>query len=824
MLRVGLGQAEGVETKATIERAIKDCNQQLKGRDPQAGIVFAGPHFDHGLMLKIINDTFPGIALVGCSTAGNFSSFHGVSDDAITLTLLASDTIEFAAGAGSGLSTDWQAAVEQAISSATRSLTESPALCLTFPQGYAVPFEPVLEKLDIMLGTDCSVFGGLAGMLLSEPTEFLQFSGREVLKDGLPILLMTGPVEYRFGIANSWRPIGKRAVVSRSDDRTVYSIGEVSAVDYYRHYLGYHEDPAREFNLAVYKLSGPEYYICSPINYNEDGSITFTGPVPEGSEIQLTEGIRDDLIEDTYTTSNTLKDVNSSWQPALALNFSCGYRKTILGTSVEKELEALKQTHQPGLPIVGFFSFGEISPLTPGGPSIVQGATLITLLIGPGSGELLPDRGTWQSESADSDTHELVDHQFLKRRLIRSEAYRQRLESLKDFATQMHHQMMAELEEARREIEEKEGRLRESEEKFRRIVRTTGEGFILMDSSFTIIEANDAYCSLTGYQLDDVVDRSILELCLPEDRQQFESAYNQLFKGKYQRFEARLVAQDGRTIPVLVHSNILQDDEGDLIGYMAFFADLTEQKKALALAGEVQKNLLPQENPQVTGLDIAGKNISCDEVGGDYYDFFFQQDQSAHAFSVAVGDITGHGVDAALLMSSARAFLRMHVSRDNSIVDIVENMNRRLAADVLETGRFMTLFYLSINADLKSLEWVRAGHDPAMLYDPVSNSCEDLKGPGVALGFDPGYGYQSMRRDGLKNGNIVAIGTDGIWETVNRDGEMFGRERFAQLLQVHAHLPASELLNTIFAEVESFRGGRKSEDDLTLVIIKIKSS
>ena len=142
-------------------------------------------------------------------------------------------------------------------------------------------------------------------------------------------------------------------------------------------------------------------------------------------------------------------------------------------------------------------------------------------------------------------------------------------------------------------------------------------------------------------------------------------------------------------------------------------------------------------------------------------------------------------------------------------------------ADVLETGRFMTLFYLCIHSDLTSLEWVRAGHDPAILYDPDSETCEDLRGPGVALGFDPEFDYQSVTRDGLKNGNIIAIGTDGIWETVNQSGEMFGRERFKELLREQAHLPASDLLNTVFKEVESFRGRRKSEDDLTLVIVKI---
>lgn len=106
----------------------------------------------------------------------------------------------------------------------------------------------------------------------------------------------------------------------------------------------------------------------------------------------------------------------------------------------------------------------------------------------------------------------------------------------------------------------------------------------------------------------------------------------------------------------------------------------------------------------------------------------------------------------------------------NVLVKLIERIGKAtldaldLTADVLESGRFMTLFYLSIRADLKSLEWVRAGHDPAMIYDPTRDTCEDLKGPGVALGFDPDYRYQSMNRDGIRDGNIIAIGTDGIWK------------------------------------------------------------
>ena len=824
MIHVGLGQAEGFETERIVTRVIADCRNQLKNHIPTGGIVFAGPHIDHALMLDMILKAFPDVSLIGCTTAGNFSSFHGVSDDAVSLALFSSTTIEFSVGVGNQLSIDYRAAVTEALDSARNSLTGDPSLCLMFPHSYGIAFEPVLELLNSELGQKCPIFGGVAGLLWTEPTEIMQFCGTEVLTDSMPILLMSGPVEHRFSIANSWRPIGKRTVVGRSEDRRVYSISDMSAVGFYRYYLGYHEDPAMEFLLAVYEPGDDQYYVCAPIEYHEDESITFTGPIPEHSEVQLTEALREDLIRDTVETSRSLCDGLPSKNPALVLNFSCGFRKTILGTDVGQELDAVRNAAPSRLPIMGFFSFGEIAPLTPGGPSKIQGATLVNLAIGPGSGESSQQVGGEALYSSSSLPPETRSYEFIERKLKRSESYRQRLEALKDFTTQMHYQMMDELDEARQRIVEKEERLRESEEKFRRIVQTAGEGFLLMDESFTIIDANDAYCSLTGFSHNDIVGKPSMDIIPPQERQQVESIYNSQRGRTHKRFEGTIVASDGSTIPVLIHSNPLHSDSGELIGHMAFFADLTEQKKALALAGEVQKNLLPQGNPEIPGLDIAGRNISCEEVGGDYYDFFLQHDHQDHAFSVAVGDITGHGVDAALLMSSARAFLRLHVSKNDSLVEIVEEMNRHLSEDVLETGRFMTLFYLSINADRKGLEWVRAGHDPAILYDPTSGMCQDLKGPGVALGIDSQMRYQSSKKGNLIDGHIIAIGTDGIWDTLNQSGEMFGRERVKQLLRDNAHLSAATLLNTIFSELESFREGRKSEDDITLVIIKLHSN
>lgn len=376
--------------------------------------------------------------------------------------------------------------------------------------------------------------------------------------------------------------------------------------------------------------------------------------------------------------------------------------------------------------------------------------------------------------------------------------------------------------EAKQRLREKEAALRKSEEKFRRIVQTTDEGFLSMDGAMRIIDVNDAFCSMVGRRRGEVLGSLHLEFFTEKSRQIILANRDRLISRESRRTEATLQKRNGQVVPVLIHGNPLRDDRRGLIGQMAFFTDLTEQMKALALAGEVQRSLLPRESPKVRGLDIAGRNVSCDEVGGDYHDFFLQQENAGNSFSVAVGDISAHGVDAALLMSSARAFLRKYVSQNEVTAEIVRSMNRHLTEDVKESGRFMTLFYLTISSDLHSLEWVRAGHDPALIYDPITDEFTELLGPDMALGVKPDYPFIANRKEGLHDGHLIAIGTDGIRETRNIAGEMFGKERFRVLLQKHADRPAAETLNAVFSAVEEFRAGRKAEDDITLVLVKVQ--
>lgn len=370
----------------------------------------------------------------------------------------------------------------------------------------------------------------------------------------------------------------------------------------------------------------------------------------------------------------------------------------------------------------------------------------------------------------------------------------------------------------RKEIEEK---LRRSEEKYRRIVDTAGEGFLLMDENLCIVDLNTAFARLVGKKKEDLYGTNPFAQSEGEYRKYLADYQKTSAALDYQKFECELLCQDKRVVPVLVHANTLRSDSDEVIGNMAFITDMTQQKKALKLAGEVQRGLLPDQAPKVRGIEIASRNVPCDEVGGDYFDFLVDESSGPGRLSIVVGDITGHGVDAALLMSSARSLLRMRASHTGTLIDIVTAMNQHLTKDLSESGRFMTMFYLTLDRQSEQLEWVRAGHDPAIIYDPEKDSFEELKGPGLALGVLENYDFVSQHRYGLKPGQVIVIGTDGIWETCNPSGEMFGKERLMKIVRDMAVNDANTILEHVFQEHADFSDGLKSDDDLTLVVVKI---
>ena len=242
---------------------------------------------------------------------------------------------------------------------------------------------------------------------------------------------------------------------------------------------------------------------------------------------------------------------------------------------------------------------------------------------------------------------------------------------------------------------------------------------------------------------------------------------------------------------------------------------------ALEVAEEVQQNLLPKKTPAISGLDIAAKSIYCNKTGGDFYDFLEVSPRPDDKLNVLVGDVSGHGIAAGLLMTTTRALIRSRSAQPGTLAQIVTDVNRDLTLDIYDTGRFVTLIYLMVDPQYQRVKWVRAGHDAALLYDPVSDVFKDLYGSGLALGWDENYQYEENEHTDLAAGQIIFLGTDGIWETFDKAGKPFGKEPIKDIIRQKSAANADEIMNEILTALARFRHGLEPEDDVTLVVIKI---
>jgi len=243
-------------------------------------------------------------------------------------------------------------------------------------------------------------------------------------------------------------------------------------------------------------------------------------------------------------------------------------------------------------------------------------------------------------------------------------------------------------------------------------------------------------------------------------------------------------------------------------------------KQSLSLAKEIQQNLLPKDSWKLDGFDMAGKSEYCDETGGDYFDFIPAVGGEGRKLGVVIGDVSGHGISSALLMATVRSALRQRAFHPGSAAQIISDINRQIVRDIERSGDFVTLFFMIIETSSNELTWVRAGHDPAILYDSVSDSFKELGGPGVPLGVDDSYIYEEQKGAMISQERVILLGTDGVWEAPDLKGNRFGKEAVYEAMRRNHQRSANEIMDRILSAQVAFQGSAKREDDATLVIVK----
>jgi sigma-B regulation protein RsbU (phosphoserine phosphatase) len=243
----------------------------------------------------------------------------------------------------------------------------------------------------------------------------------------------------------------------------------------------------------------------------------------------------------------------------------------------------------------------------------------------------------------------------------------------------------------------------------------------------------------------------------------------------------------------------------------------------LDLAREVQLGLLPRRPPQMAGVELYAESRPARQVGGDFYDFYATDpdDRCAHRFSFAVGDVSGKGMSAALLMAMTRTSLRVVTSRqatERSPAGILARANADLYDDFTEVGMMASVFVGQYDAQRSTLTYANDGHSPVLLR-PRNGTAHLLEADGPMMGVLP----QSLAQDQsllFGQGDLLVVLTDGFNEAVNECGEMYGMQRLQQLVDAIADLPACEIGRRLFGEMERFAGRRPQEDDQTLIIFK----
>jgi sigma-B regulation protein RsbU (phosphoserine phosphatase) len=276
------------------------------------------------------------------------------------------------------------------------------------------------------------------------------------------------------------------------------------------------------------------------------------------------------------------------------------------------------------------------------------------------------------------------------------------------------------------------------------------------------------------------------------------------------RFDERYRAEDLELLATI------GDQAGTAVSGTRLHEEALEKRRMeeeLAVARHIQRSLLPARTPVRDGLEIAAMTRPCRQVGGDFYDFL---DFGSEGLGLAVADVSGKGVPAALILSSLQATLRAEARPGRSPAPVVRRINQRLCGD-LQPGSFASLLFGHLDVDAGTFHYVNAGH-PAGLVLRQDGAIERLSEGGLLLGVESGALYE-IGVASFGPGDLLVLYSDGVTDVLNGEEEEFGAERLERLLPHLAHLPLQGIVDRIVDTVETFVGGALP-DDLTLLVAR----
>jgi hypothetical protein len=262
-------------------------------------------------------------------------------------------------------------------------------------------------------------------------------------------------------------------------------------------------------------------------------------------------------------------------------------------------------------------------------------------------------------------------------------------------------------------------------------------------------------------------------------------------------------------------------DEGTVIPtYVQHITERERLKMELDIARRAQLRMLPRDIPSQEGIEIAAFSEPAREVGGDYFDFF---SMAPGRLGIAIGDISGKGMPAALYMTLLKGSLQSRVEAQSRPLEVLSHINRTFYASA-EANTFATLIFGVLHVEQRSLQVARAGHNPFVRYRARDDSLDLFRPPGIGIGLEGGPTFERVTQEAqvdLDAGDVLVFYTDGLIEARNAAGEEFGEERLLDLIRAHPDVSAQALLDYIRDAYQHFVDGQESHDDMTCLILRL---
>ncbi len=245
--------------------------------------------------------------------------------------------------------------------------------------------------------------------------------------------------------------------------------------------------------------------------------------------------------------------------------------------------------------------------------------------------------------------------------------------------------------------------------------------------------------------------------------------------------------------------------------------DIAEYEQEMATASKIQQSLLPDVPPDVRGVRMACRSIPAHVVGGDYYDFFRWDDSS---LDLVIADVSGHNLGSALIMVETRSVLRAHAFHSGNAADALAVLNELLYDDLTRTELFISMFYAKFSAETRYLTYANGGHNPPQLLRCGQQGYTGLDADGMVLGVMKDVVFEE-KGIYLQEGDVLTFYTDGITESQNDSGELFGAERLYHAIYDYRGAPPEEIVEGVLKRVHEFCGHKALQDDVSLVVVKI---